>query len=64
MGLAAVLEFATILVYVVILVGGKQKRQTGWKTLSTTLFLTAAAQCAAMAIVVSLTPSEAVFLDC
>jgi formate hydrogenlyase subunit 3/multisubunit Na+/H+ antiporter MnhD subunit len=54
MNLAVVLELATIATYIVILAGGKQKRQAGWKLLSFMLLIAGAVQCAAMAIVVSL----------
>lgn len=54
MNFAAVLELVTIVAYIVILAGGKQKRQNGWKLLAALLVLTGAVQCAAMAIVVGL----------
>jgi formate hydrogenlyase subunit 3/multisubunit Na+/H+ antiporter MnhD subunit len=53
MNFAAVLELVTIVAYIVILAGGKQKRQSGWKLLGALLVVTGAVQCAAMAIVVS-----------
>lgn len=52
MNFAAVLELVTIVTYIVILAGGKQKRQSGWKVLAALLVVTGAVQCAAMAIVV------------
>jgi hypothetical protein len=55
MNLAAVLEFVTIVAYIVVLAGGKQKRRAGWKLLSIILLVTGMVQCAAMAIVASLT---------
>jgi hypothetical protein len=58
MNFAAVLELATIVAYVVILAGGKQKRQNGWKLLGVLLVVTGAVQCAAMAIVVSFLPGS------
>lgn len=54
MNFAAVLELVTIIAYIVILAGGKQKRQNEWKLLGALLLVTGAVQCAAMAIVVSL----------
>jgi formate hydrogenlyase subunit 3/multisubunit Na+/H+ antiporter MnhD subunit len=60
MNLAAILEFVTIVTYIVVLASGKQKRQTGWKLLSIILLVTGMVQCAAMAIVVSLTLSDAI----
>ena len=52
MSFAAVLELATIVAYVVVIGGGKQKRETGWKVLSFLLVLVGVVQCASMAIVV------------
>jgi len=52
MNFAAVLELVTIVAYVVILAGGKQKRLSGWKLLGALLVATGVVQCAAMAIVV------------
>jgi len=51
MSFAAVLELATIVTYVLILGGGKQKRETGWKVLVFMLALVGIVQCAGMAIV-------------
>ncbi|KAH8685763.1 hypothetical protein BGZ60DRAFT_523044 [Tricladium varicosporioides] len=51
MSFAAVLELVTIVAYLVILNGGKQKRETGWRILSFLLFLVGIVQCAGMAIV-------------
>jgi hypothetical protein len=55
MSFAAVLELATIVAYIVVLGGGKQKRETGWKVLSFMLVLVGVVQCASMAIVVCFT---------
>lgn len=52
MSFAAVLELATIVTYVLIIGGGKQKREKGWKLLSFMLVLVGVVQCGAMAIVV------------
>ncbi|KUJ15730.1 uncharacterized protein LY89DRAFT_618302 [Mollisia scopiformis] len=51
MSFAAVLELATLVAYVVVLAGGKQKRENGWKVLTFLLVLVGALQCASMAIV-------------
>jgi hypothetical protein len=53
MSFAAVLELVTIVSYGVVILGGKQKRETGWKILTFMLMLVGVIQCAAMAIVVS-----------
>lgn len=52
MSFAAVLELVTIVAYSVVIMGGKQKRETGWKVLSFMLMLVGIVQCASMAIVV------------
>ncbi|KAH7407601.1 hypothetical protein BKA64DRAFT_424484 [Cadophora sp. MPI-SDFR-AT-0126] len=51
MSFAAVLELGTIVAYVIIIGGGKQKRETGWKVLAFMLMLVGIVQCAGMAIV-------------
>jgi len=51
MSFAVVLEGMTLIANLVLLVGSKQKRETGWKILSILLAVSAAVQCAAMAIV-------------
>lgn len=53
MSFAAVVEMATFVAYIVVILGGKQKRETGWKILSFLLMLMGVVQCASMAIVVS-----------
>ncbi len=52
MSFAAVLELATLVAYVLIIAGGRQKRETGWKVLAFMLMLVGIVQCASMAIVV------------
>jgi hypothetical protein len=52
MSFAAVLELATIVAYLIIIAGGKQKRETGWRVLAFLLVLVGMVQCGAMAIVV------------
>jgi len=51
MSIAALLELVTIVAYGVILVGGKQKRQNGWKVLVFLLSVAGLAQVAATAVV-------------
>lgn len=58
MSFAVVLEGMTLIAYLVIMLGGKQKREQGWKVLSGCLVLVGAVQCAGMAIIVS---SDSVF---
>lgn len=53
MSFAVVLQGMTLVAYIIILAGGRQKRETGWKVLSFLLLLTGCVQCAAMAIMVS-----------
>ncbi|WEW60201.1 hypothetical protein PRK78_005686 [Emydomyces testavorans] len=51
MSFAVVLEGMTLIAYLVILAGGKQMRETGWKVLTVFLVFIALVQCAAMALV-------------
>ncbi|TVY33890.1 hypothetical protein LSUB1_G006128 [Lachnellula subtilissima] len=51
MSFAAVFELVIIVAYCVVIVGGKQKREIGWKVLASMLMLVGIVQCAAMAIV-------------
>lgn len=53
MSFSAILEMATLVAYVVVIVGGKQKRETGWKVLVFLLMIVGIVQCASMAMVVS-----------
>ena len=62
MSFAVVLEGMTLVAYVAILAGGRQKRESGWKVLSFLLMLTAVVQCAGMAIVVRLPRVECLAL--
>jgi hypothetical protein len=52
MSSAAVFELVTLVAFSVLITGGKQKRETGWKVLAFMLMLVGILQCAAMAIVV------------
>ena len=56
MSFAAVLELATVVAFVVIIMGGKQQRQDGWKVLAALLGLVGVVQAVGMAIVVSIRP--------
>lgn len=51
MSFAAAVEMATVIAYIVVILGGKQKRETGWRVLSFLLIIVGVVQCAAMAIV-------------
>jgi hypothetical protein len=51
MSFAVVMEGVTIIAFVLMIAGGKQKRESGWKILSGLLALVALIQCAAMALV-------------
>ena len=52
MSFAIVMEGMTLIAYVVILAGGKQKRESGWKVLSGLHIIVALLQLAGMAIIV------------
>ncbi|TKA63444.1 hypothetical protein B0A49_06399 [Cryomyces minteri] len=51
MNFSAVIEFATLVAFAVILFGGQQKRATGWKVLGPLLGLVGLAEVAGMGIV-------------
>jgi hypothetical protein len=53
MSFAVIIELATFIAYAVIILGGKQQRDYGWKIVCGLLGVGAAVQCAGMAIVVS-----------
>lgn len=53
MSFAVVIEGMTLIAFIVVLAGGKQKREKGWKVLCGLLVLAALIQCAGMAIIVS-----------
>lgn len=55
MSFAVVIEGMNLIVYIIILAGGKQKRESAWKFLAGLHVIAAALQIAAMAIIVSLT---------
>lgn len=52
MSFAVLIELATLMAYAVIILGGKQKRDIGWKIVCGLLAVGALVQCAGMAIVV------------
>jgi hypothetical protein len=54
MSFAVIIELATLIAYAVIILGGKQRRDFGWKVVCGLLAVGAIVQCASMAIVVSL----------
>lgn len=51
MSFSVVLQGMTLVAYVAMLAGGRQKRETGWKVLACFLLLTGLVQCASMAII-------------
>ncbi|KAF2091565.1 hypothetical protein K490DRAFT_31548 [Saccharata proteae CBS 121410] len=51
MSFAVIIEAAALIAYAVIILGGKQKRDKGWKIVCGLLGLAGAVQCASMAIV-------------
>lgn len=52
MSFAVVIEGMTFFSFVVMIAGGKQKRESGWKILAGLLFLIGGVQCAGMALIV------------
>jgi len=61
MSFAAVLEMVTLVAYIVVLLGGKQKRETGWKVLVFMLVLVGVVQAASMSIVAYLYDNDEQF---
>ncbi|MCJ1226212.1 hypothetical protein MMC12_002861 [Toensbergia leucococca] len=51
MSFAVVMEGMTLIAWLVILAGGKQKRETGWKILSLLLLVVGLIQCAGMSMI-------------
>ncbi|KAI9736477.1 MAG: hypothetical protein M1818_005987 [Claussenomyces sp. TS43310] len=62
MSLAAVLELVVLVAFVVILAGGKEKRQRGWKLMTGSLLAVGATQCFAMSIVAYLFDNDDRFI--
>lgn len=54
MSFTAVIELATLVAYLVIIIGGRQKRENGWKLLTLLLVIIGAAQCFCMSTIVSI----------
>lgn len=52
MSFSAVMELATLVAYLVIIIGGRQKREQGWKLLTLLLVIIGVAQCFCMSTVV------------
>lgn len=53
MSFAVVMEGMTLIAFGVMISGGKQKRESGWKIMTGLLVLVGLIQCTAMALVVS-----------
>lgn len=64
MSFSVVLQGMTLVAYVAMLAGGRQKRETGWKVLACFLLLTGLVQCASMAIIVSVTYLRIHWVSC
>ena len=54
MSFAVVIEAMTVTAFVVLLSGGKQRRESGWSVLAILVCVAAAVQAAAMALIVRL----------
>ena len=52
MSFAVIVELATLIAYVVVILGGKQKRDVGWKIILSLLALAAVVQLVGMSMVV------------
>lgn len=63
MSFAVLLELATIVGYVIIVLGGKQSRDYGWRIICSMLAFITIVQCAGMAIVARLFANDARFQD-
>lgn len=50
---AVVMEGVTLIAFLVVIAGGRQKREQGWKVLTGLLLLVGMVQCAGMALIVS-----------
>lgn len=53
MSLTVIIELATLVAYIVVILGGKQKRDKGWKIVTGLLAIAALTQLVSMSIVVS-----------
>lgn len=54
MSFAIVMEGMTLIAFLVVIAGGKQRREKGWKVLSGMLLLAGMIQCAGMALIVGI----------
>lgn len=54
MSFAVVMEGVTLIAFLVVIAGGRQKREQGWKVLTGLLLLAGMVQCAGMALIVSI----------
>ena len=53
MNFAIVMEGMTLIAFLVVIIGGKQMREKGWRVLSGLMLLAGVIQCAGMALIVS-----------
>jgi len=51
MSFSVIIQLATIVAFIVVILGGRQTREYGWKVVCSLLAVTTLAQCASMAIV-------------
>ena len=56
MNFAIVMEGMTFIAFLVVIIGGKQMRERGWKVVSCMLLLAGVIQCAGMSLIVSRVP--------
>ncbi len=54
MWIAAVIELVSLVGFMIVIAGGRSKREQGWKVLPALLLIVGTLQCASMSIVVSL----------
>ena len=54
MSFAVLLELATLVSYIIVILGGQQLRQYGWKVIVSLLAAIVLVQCSGMAIIVCL----------
>jgi hypothetical protein len=52
MSFAVLLELATLVAYIIVILGGQQLRQYGWKVVVSLLAAIVLVQCSSMAIIV------------
>jgi hypothetical protein len=63
MSFTAVIELASLVAFAVILLGGRDIRESGWKIVSSLLAVVAISQLASMAVVVRLAPRQLTLCD-